>query len=510
VPASRRSLPFVPKGQAVVAREFIPGWTLAAFIVLVLLAGCASEPEHPEKPNILLVTIDTLRADHLSSYGYSRATSPVVDRLAAEGVRFDQAVVQWPKTGPSFASMFSATYPKDNGIVRRVGRPVPSEMRLLAEELRDRGYQTHAVVSNGALASELRYNQGFETYDEVWKLGGDLERNNHAAAVNERALLAAERIRAANPEKTFFFWVHYIDPHFPYEPPEGWRDRFQGDAVFNAETRHVEVDPDRARADINFIGTDKVLDGRTDLAFYVARYDAEIAYVDEFLGRLLDALAERGLMDDTVTVLTSDHGESLGEHDYYFSHGRFGYQANLRVPFIVHAPERFEPHVDGAPAELVHLAPTLLDLAGGLPVGRPPEGRWMQGRSLMPRLRKEKGGRWDYGFAEAGYAMNRKWQRVVRDERFKMIHAVDWKDQRLITGQRRQPLALFDLVADPMETRNVMDVYPEDLARLQRALAAWWEAPAFDVLRDSPADADGDGTMSETTREQLKALGYLQ
>ena len=140
-----------------------------AVVALVSFSACTAPDEIPVGSNILLVTIDTLRADHLSSYGYQRATSPVIDKLAAEGIRFDQVSVQWPKTGPSFASIFTATYPKNNGIVRRIGIPLPDDFLMLAELLQARGYGTHAVVSNGAVASELNFNQGFDVYLETWK-----------------------------------------------------------------------------------------------------------------------------------------------------------------------------------------------------------------------------------------------------------------------------------------------------------------------------------------------------
>ena len=120
-------------------------------------------------PNILLVTVDTLRADHLSAWGYERATSPSIDRLASEGVRFDLAQTQWPKTGPSFTSIFTSTYPKDNGIVRQIGIPVPCSFTLLAEALQRAGYGTHAVVANGAVGREFYFDQGFETFLESWK-----------------------------------------------------------------------------------------------------------------------------------------------------------------------------------------------------------------------------------------------------------------------------------------------------------------------------------------------------
>ncbi len=193
---------------AVKATDFRFAWWWVALAAL-LVAGCDLRERRifPADTNILLLTVDTLRADHLSSYGYPRQTSPVMDRLAAEGVRFDQVAVQWPKTGPSFASIFTATYPKDNGIVRRVGKPLPQRFLMLAEILRDRGYTTHAVVSNGAVASDFNFNQGFETFIETWKLAEEdgAEEPNGAAVVNDLARTVIERLDRSRP---YFLWIH--------------------------------------------------------------------------------------------------------------------------------------------------------------------------------------------------------------------------------------------------------------------------------------------------------------
>lgn len=477
--------------------------TIFAVLAFAALA-CGDVPEStfPRPSNVLLITIDTLRADHLSCYGYPRATSPVLDRLAAEGVRFDQAVAQWPKTGPSFASLFTATYPKDNNIVRRVGRPVPPEFRMMAEVLREQGYSNYAVVANGALAGELHYDQGFDVYHETWKRGEEVHRDNRASIVTEHALEVA---RAIDPEKPFFFWVHYIDPHFPYEPPDEWKDLFQGDDWYDPE-RQIRVRANRRKSEMRAIGTSEVLDGRTEHAFYVARYDAEIAYADDQIGVLLERLAAAGLLDRTLTVVTSDHGESLGEHEYYFGHGRLSYQTCLRVPLIFHYPGVIPPRVDPEPVELIRLAPTVLDVAGV----RLEDGRWMQGRSLARRLLggEPESGEPVYAFAESGYPKNRRWQKVVRDRRFKLIHAPDWADQRWITKKRRDEFALFDLESDPMETANVAAEHPEELKRMKRELHKWWNAAAFEVRIDEPGE-DADGELDAKTREQLKALGYL-
>jgi len=495
-----------------------------------LLCGCLGAPGPAVEPlpagsNLLLITLDTLRADHLSSYGYPRNTSPVIDRLVAEGVRFAQPSVQWPKTGPSMASIFTATYPKDNGIVRRIGIPLPCRFEMLAEELRRQGYSTHAVVANGALASDFYFDQGFDTYIETWKLEPDGAADpNRAEAVTGLAIGLLDRLSRERDEgRPFFLWVHYLDPHAPYSPPGEWSERFQGDEHWSPEPKVLISDkPDQQ---MYGIGRSQVLDGHDELAYYVARYDAEIAYNDAQVGRLLEAMTERGLLEKTLTVVTSDHGESLGDHHYYFDHGRFGFQTCLKVPLIFHYPGVLEPRVDERPVELIHLAPTLLEAAGK----ELPHGVWMQGRSLTPRLRGRSSGPRDpaegaggslvepsfaehragYAFAEAGWEVNNRWQKVVRDDRFKLIYAQSPPEQRWIAGEGVR-FALFDLERDPGETVNVAEEHPQDFERLQRVLWQWENAEPFPVEVGPLTEACGEErTMEDETRKLLESLGYL-
>ena len=248
--------------------RYLPAVTVVA---LISFSACASPDEIPIGSNILLITIDTLRADHLSSYGYERTTSPVIDKLAAEGIRFDQASVQWPKTGPSFASIFTATYPKNNGIVRKVGIPLPQEFRMLAEELKANGYGTHAVVANGAVSADFFFDQGFDTYVESWRVEEeDGIDPTGAEAINRRVL---EVLPEIDRDKPFFLWVHYLDPHFPYTPPGEWSDLFQDDEYFDPSEKLL-IDRTKNKIDMVKIGASQILDERDDRAFYVARYDA--------------------------------------------------------------------------------------------------------------------------------------------------------------------------------------------------------------------------------------------
>lgn len=492
-----------------------PGLVRVLLLILSIapLTGCTTpEPEAataevaplPAGSNILLITVDTLRADHLSSYGYVRATSPVIDRLAAEGVRFDQAQVQWPKTTPSFASIFTASYSKDNQIVRTAGQPVSCKFSMLAEMLQRQGYATAAVVANAAVGSDFYFDQGFDEFIETWKLhenqkGAD---PNRAEAVTNLAIGQLARLKASG--KPYFLWVHYLDPHAPYEPPEPYRDRFQKDEHFDPAVR-IPLS-DKPKQQMFGIGSERVLDGRDELAFYVARYDAEIAYTDEQIGRLLTEMKTRGMLAKTLTAFTADHGESLGDHGYYFDHGRFSFQTCLRVPLILHYPGVFGARVDARPVELIHLAPTLLEAAGM----KLPGGSWMQGRTLTPRLRgsaeKEETAR---SFSEAGWENNNKWQKVARDGRFKLIYAQTKPEQRWIGGEGVR-FTLYDLANDPGETKNVIDRFPQDAERLKRELWTWERAPRIDVETDPQGGTCGEQrAVSQETEDLLRSLGYL-
>ena len=507
---------------------------LLSSLLCLAAAGCGGDgsagggvPKSASRPNLLLVTVDTLRADHLSSWGYVRETSPRIDRLAAEGLRFDIAQVQWPKTGPSFTSMMTSTYPKDNEVVRQVGIPVPCSYTMLAEALKRSGYATHAVVANGAVGREFYFDQGFDSFEESWKLpppGAELPETEGSqkrvrseaaeAMLRDREHLAdpngaenvtrlALEIEAGLPaDKPWFLWVHYLDPHFPYVPPQPFRDRFQGDAHFDGETR-IEIS-DRHQQELAAIGKGQVLDGETRLGFYVARYDAEISYVDSQVGHLLDELTARGRMTNTLTTFTSDHGESLGEHGYYFNHGRFGFQTCLRVPFILHWPGKIAPKVDRQPVELLHLAPTLL-AAAGIELQ---DGRWQQGRTLWPRI---SNGRLDdrdrIAFAESGTNARRNWLKMARDERFVLHYIPTRKEQNWVAGADNE-FPLFDLSTDPGETRDVSAQHPEVTERLKRQISRWWQADRFACETDAET-CDQNRAVDKETTEQLKALGYL-
>jgi arylsulfatase A-like enzyme len=501
-----------------------PKTSLRAAVLLLLLACNTPRPDPavkvdplPAKSNIVLITIDTLRADHLSAWGYARPTSPAIDRLAAEGVRFDQATVQWPKTTPSFASIFTSTYARDNGIVRTAGQPISCQFLTFPEVLKKQGYATYAVVANAAVGSEFFFNQGFDEYIETWKLphGADGADPNRAEAVTNLAIGLLDKLQKTG--KPYFLWVHYLDPHFPYEPPPGARDKFQNDAHFDPSVK-IQIS-DKPKQQMFGIGSEHMLAGHTDLAFYIARYDAEIAYTDSQVGRLLDAMKKRSMLTKTLTAFTADHGESLGDHGYFFDHGRFSFQTCLHVPLVLHYPGVLTPRVDKQPAELIDLAPTLLE-AAGVPLAK---GAWMQGRTLTPRMRGQGATQTaEHGddnaaavldhpglaFSEAGWEGHNKWQKVVRDARFKLVFAQTRPEQRFIGGEGVR-FTLFDLLNDPGETVNVIDRFPQEAERLKKELWRWEKAPRFNVEVDIQGGTCGARGMDDETRKLLTSLGYL-
>jgi arylsulfatase len=447
------------------------------------LASRAPQP----RLNVLLITIDALRADHLGAYGYSRPTSPNIDRLARESVRFDRAVSQWPLTSPSFAALMSGTYAHTNGLMRTTAQRMPDRPLMLAELFQAGGYTTRAAVGNVNLARVFNFDQGFDTYRELWR--EEDQQQTRAMARNGLELLGD-----ASQSRPFFVWLHFFDPHARYQPPKPFDGMFVKDSHFDPSWR-VPLYAE-SRRNVGGIAANVNLGTEDRVAYYVAQYDAEIRYVDEQVGILLKALADRGLARNTVVVLTSDHGESLGDHNYFFDHGRFPYDDCVHVPMIVRAPGIGKPGgVVTSPVQLIDLVPTLLDLTG-----LPPNPN-AEGKSLRRLLAGEHpgGSRWAYAFTESGYAQN--YQRSITSEHYKLVYVPDAGDRRFMKGSE---LELYDLKADPKETKNLIDEKPEVADRLKRELWSWMSASGNGAAVPAAVPLD------HGTEAQLRSLGYIE
>src|SRR5437588_6961478 len=275
--------------------------------------------------NVILITIDTVRADHLSCYGYKSIQIPTLDALAHDGIVFDRAIAQVPLTWPSHTVILTGTYPFQNGVQDFTGQPLAPQFRSVAQAFKERGYATGAVVSTFVLDRSWGLARGFDFYDDAFTASAFAQKD---IGLVERK--AAESVSHAihwlqnSRKRPFFFWLHLYDPHSPYDPPEPYRNEYK----------------DRL-------------------------YDGEIAYADHELGRLISWLRTKHLYDSSLIVFASDHGESLGEHGER-EHGFFIYNSTTRIPLIVKPPagSRIRPgHVQAA-VESISIAPTLLRLAG--------------------------------------------------------------------------------------------------------------------------------------------------
>ena len=357
---------------------------IALGFALLLLLGCGlGTPSHH---NLLLVTIDTLRADRLACYGGPPDVGTAICGLAERGARFEWAFSTAPSTAPSVASILTSQYPVRHGVTQHVRSHLADESVTLAELLRDAGYQTAAFVSNPVLKGFRRLDQGFDHYDETMQRR---ERNRrtykerHAADTSD-AVLAWAQAHAVAP---WFLWVHFQDPHGPYDPPGAARARdLPGDRKL---PRLKKLSGRRGIPSYQF------LPGVFSAEAYERRYLDEIRFLDRHFARLIDGLDALG--DPPAVLLTADHGEALGEDEYYFAHGHSVGLEQIRVPLLWRPPRPAEPRVEEAPVSLIDVAPTLLRVVGVEPAAG------FSGRALpVPGARRAGGDVARPVFAEHG------------------------------------------------------------------------------------------------------------
>jgi len=397
---------------------------LLALSAVLVTVGCRERPAPmaapAARPNVLLVTIDTLRADHLGCYGRAEAATPTLDALAGRGVRFATAVAHVPLTGPSHASILTGRTPLGHGFRDNGGYVIPAEAKTAADDFRQAGYRTAAFVSGFPLDRRFGFDRGFETYDDHLPKGNDPRRTPYVERFADGTTDAALRWLAAPATGTspFFLWVHYYDPHAPYEPPGPLAERFRS-----------------------------------------SPYDGEIAFVDSQLARLLGALEEKGQLARTLVLVTADHGESLGEHGEG-THGLFVYDATLRVPWIMAGPGLAAGRVASTVGRGIDVLPTLLDYAGLAPA--PP----IEGRSLRPAAEGREMADAP-AYAESLYA--------EREFGWAPLHAWRTAHFKLIDAPRPE---LYDLDADAGEKTNRVAELPDRAAELRRPLQASLSASA--------------------------------
>jgi arylsulfatase A-like enzyme len=420
----------------------------------------------------VLVVVDTLRADHLGAYGYARPTSPQLDRWARRGVLFERATASSPWTLPSFASIYTGQHPSRHvagAILQRAGEKdfasLSSSHPTLGEILGDRGYATAAFVNAVMLHPKFGIGRGFDTYDYS---AGDGTRMRRANVTVDLAL----RWLDARDDRPFLLVVHFFDPHMAYDPPRPVRGRFT--RGYAGSLRLPLTDLRRARSEPETFDT-------ADRRFIAAAYDEELLFVDYHIGRLLDGIEQRGLLKDSLVLLTADHGEEFFDHGG-FEHGHSAFQELLHVPLVAWGPDVRARRI-AAPVSHVDLVPTALD-ALGLAV---PEG--LSGVSLWPTLR--------HGAAPPERPLIA--EGTFHGPERKAVLLWPWKLIRTLGDGEAK---LFDLSADPRESRDLAAREPAQLDRLLVEL----EAEIGSAVTEPKIRAEID----EDTRERLRSLGYLE
>lgn len=429
-----------------------------------ILAGCGDSPART-KPNIVLVTVDTLRADHLEVYGYDRRTAPNLARLASEGVRFSRAMAQAPWTLPSMASLHSSLYPTQHGAVE-AKRALPDTAVTLAERLRESGYATVGVVSHQFVGSKHGFSQGFDFFDERNSLGHE--------GVSSRALTKTALEAVRDVPEPFFLWVHYFDPHFTYvrHPEYAFADGYAGTL------------PTRLTSERLFQGGGASI-GPEDLDYIKAVYDEEIAFTDAEIGELWDALMERHGSDSSILVVTGDHGEYFLERGRFF-HGRDVYGELIGVPLVIGGAisNDLRGSVVRVPVATRSIPRTVMGL-----LGLSQEG--FDGVDLLGVARGEGS---EPVFSEGSHAfgVDARKQAVI-DGQWKLIHRLDDNGYEL-----------YDLEDDPGEKRNRWGSRAGSEAPIERLQGLLDEFNDLPGLQPKPV-----GLAPEAIR-RLRALGYTE
>jgi len=433
-----------PAGFPVLAVVAAVALGLLAYFLFLRPSGEGTGRAALESANILLITLDTTRADHVGSYGYAPARTPYLDGLAAEGVRFARAYCPTPLTLPSHCTILSGLHPVAHG-VRNNGRELAPGIRTLAEVLKGRGFATAAFVSSFSVDSRFGLGRGFDVYDDTFSTQSPLKSANAERRAEDTFARFSRWLDGASGSR-FFAWVHYYDPHLPYDPPSPYKEESAG-----------------------------------------RPYDGEIAYMDHYVGAVLERLKAKGLLERTIVVVAGDHGEGLGDK-VETGHGVFLYEETLRVPLILHNRAVFpRPRVVESAVRLVDLAPTILGI-----LGLEGESSGMQGRSLIARARGKESADLDSLIETLYPRENYGWSELVG------LVSGRWK---FIQAPKPE---LYDLGRDPGEADNLFAASAVKAGEMAKKLEQ-----EIVRLSSGPRAAAGPAADSAEVRERLRSLGYV-
>ena len=451
---------------------------IIGIIITVFIISFVYFEYRPDRPNVLLITVDALRPDHLGCYGYERNTSPNIDKLAREGVMFTQAISQGSQTVPSIPSLMTSLYPSQHGIKSLQFDYVISHP-VLAQILKENGYSTGCI-----LAHELSHAGLGKGFDLV-----DMDFNKKADLLTQKAV---DWLRQ-NKNGNFFLWVHYLDPHGPYQPPSPY-NRLYCDDEFYKKNRNIPI-ASNTKDIYNSDGTIPLYVAENDITevdYYIAQYDGEISFTDEQIGILLKELEELGLDRKTIVILTADHGEGMGEHNIYFTHGGSLYDELLKVPLIIKYKKAFPAgKIINQQVSLIDILPTLLAV---LKIERKLN---ISGVNLMPLFSKGA----DFS------------TRVVISEDFDLTETdKGWVSRSLRTAKWKlicnsdndmAEFELYNLEKDPHELLNVRITETEKLNFFKRELDNYTKQNLSKATKPI-------GIIDKDIQEKLRSLGYLQ
>jgi len=463
--------------------------------------GCGQQGPPPPAPglerqeirNVILIAMDTTRADHLACYGHPYIETPNIDRLAAEGILFKQHISAASTTLASFTSLMTGTYPHTHGVPRN-GFIVNPGNRMMAEVLKQAGFTTAGFIGALPLDGKFGFDQGFDHYDTDYEFAvREAKEIFQAQRRADNVTDAALGWLAANGSERHFLFVHYWDPHLPYDAPEPFMGRYrQAGLAYDPAIEKV-------------LAARKMLKGPAPkqhkqklAALYAAEYGAEISYTDQQIGRLLTGLEEQDLLENSLVILTADHGETMNEHENKIQHGKSVFDTEIRTPLIMRFPggrsggRRCDHLVSN-----IDVLPTLIDLLG-LEAGEGMEGRSFAGivdgalPQRVPVFAEATQPWWNGIFDNDPQWANRGKFQCVRTNRYKYLFRLP--DRKF---------GLFDLQADPLEQHNLLlGEHDQAMARAMRTQLEQWRDDVR--LKGTPQFTDSFDVI-----EGLKSLGYV-
>jgi arylsulfatase len=494
---------------------------IAALAAVALALTCGRKSDEPRFKHVVLISIDTARADRFGCYGNSKGATPAIDRLASEGVRFKNAMVAAPTTLPSHTALMTGTFPHTHGVPRNQ-YAVDDGNVMLAEVLHEHGFRTGGFIGAMPLSTPFHFRQGFDMWDEKFDmLVGKDGVDQHQRRANEVTDNALAWLDEAKPARAFLF-VHYFDVHAPYAPPPPFDARFTRSSgpktssmadIAQQATVHNRVlapnAPDAAKTVTDGLTRELIdkcdgapLQGDEDL---VALYDGELAFVDTQVARLIDGLRSRRMLDDSIVVITADHGETFYEHADFYNHGLWVYDTTVHVPLIVRAPG-LAPSVVETPVSSFDVVPTVCEMLG---IAKPARVEGVSLAALLAGQPLERGpifceatqpARAD--LESAGPWLNSQKPRCVRIGCLKYVRAPYLQLEQL-----------FDVCQDPYEREDLLVVDPAraaaELPAMRAALDRYDEGvqPLPIVTAAQRAKDDKD---REKIKSGLDGLGYTE